>query len=92
MDPKKDFVVWTYACNDGLGGVLTQEGHVIVYESRKLKLHEKNYATYDLELAIVIHALKMWRHHLIERKFILMMNNKGLKVSVGSAKFKRKAS
>ena len=58
---------------------MTQEGHVIAYESRKLKIHEKNYATYDLELAVVIHALKMWHHHLIGRKFILMTDNKGLK-------------
>ena len=69
----------TNASNDGFGSVLTQEGHVIAYESRKLKIHEKNYATYDLELVAVIHALKMWRHHLIGRKFILMTNNKGLK-------------
>ena len=39
----------------------------------------KNYATYDLELVVVRHALKMWRHHLIRRKFILMTDNKGLK-------------
>ena len=38
--PNKEFVVCTYACNDGLGRVLTQEGHVIAYESRKLKIHE----------------------------------------------------
>ena len=69
----------TDSCNDGLGGVLTQEGHVIAYESRKLKVHEKNYATYDLELAVVIHALKMWQHHLIGTKFVLMTDNKGLK-------------
>ena len=69
----------TDACNDGLGGVLTQEGHVITYESRKLKTHEKNYATYDLELAVVIHALTMWHYHLIGRKFILMTDNKGIK-------------
>ena len=48
VDPNKDFVVCNDACNDGLGGVLTQEIHVIAYESRKLKIHEKNYATYDL--------------------------------------------
>ena len=65
--------------NNGLGGVLTQEGHVIAYESRKSKIHEKIYATYDLELAVVIHALKMWCHHLIGRKFILMTDNKWLK-------------
>ena len=69
----------TNTCNDGLGRVLTQEGHVITCESRKLKIHENNYATYDLELTAVIHALKMWHHHLIGRKFILMTDNKGLK-------------
>ena len=41
VDPNKDFVVCTDACNYGLGGVLTQEGHIIAYESRKLKIHEK---------------------------------------------------
>ena len=66
VDPNTDFIVCTDACNDGLCGVLTQEGHVIEYESRKFK-HEKNYSTYDLELASVIHALKMWHHHLIGR-------------------------
>ena len=55
-DPNKYFIVCTNACNDGLGGVLTQEGHVIAYESRKLNIHEKNYAKGDLELATVIHA------------------------------------
>ena len=43
----------------GLGGFLMQDNHVICYESRKLKEHEKNYATYDLELATIVHALKM---------------------------------
>ena len=74
-DPNKEFVV----CTDGLGDVLTQEGHVIAYESRKLKVHENNYATYDLELAAIIHALNMWWHHLIGRKFVLMTDNKWLK-------------
>ena len=35
--------------------------------------------TYDLQLAAVIHALKMWCHNLIENSFILMTDNKGLK-------------
>ena len=53
VDPNKEFVVCNDACNDGLGGVLNQQGHVIAYESIKLQIHEKNYATYDLELAVV---------------------------------------
>ena len=51
----------------------------MAYESRKLKEHEKNYATKDLELAAIIHTLKMWRHYLIGRKFTLMSYNKSLK-------------
>ena len=65
----------TYACNEGLGGVLTLEGHIVDYESRKLKTHEKKCATYDLELASIIHALKMWRHHLIGKRFLLIFDN-----------------
>ena len=45
---ENDFVVCTDECNEGLGGVLTQEGHIIAYESQKLKTHEKNYTTYNL--------------------------------------------
>jgi hypothetical protein len=59
-NPDKDFTVCVDASKEGLGGVLTQEGHVICYESGKLKEHEKNYVSHDLELAAVIHALKMW--------------------------------
>ena len=56
-----------------------QEDYVISYESRKLKIHEQNYGTHDLELAAIIHALKMWRHYLIGRKFTLMSDNISLK-------------
>ena len=77
--PNKDFVVCIDACNEVLGGVLMQESHAITYESRKLKIHENNYATYDLELVVVIHALKMWRHHLIGIIFLLLSHNISLK-------------
>jgi hypothetical protein len=60
-DPKKDFLVCTYACKEGLSGVLMQEGKVIFYESQKLNEHDKKYVTHYLELAVIVHALKMWR-------------------------------
>jgi hypothetical protein len=56
-----------------------QEGQVICYESRKLNEHEKKYVTHDLELATIMHALKMWRHYLLGRRFILMTDHCGLK-------------
>jgi hypothetical protein len=77
-DPEADFLVCTDACKEGLGGVLMQEGKVICYESRKLNEHEVNYVTHDLELAAIVHALKMWRHYLLGRKFVLMTDHSGL--------------
>ncbi|GJV50897.1 putative reverse transcriptase domain-containing protein [Tanacetum coccineum] len=49
-----------------LGAVLMQKEKVIAYASRQLKVHEKNYTTHDLELGVVVFALKMWRHYLYE--------------------------
>ena len=58
------YVIYCDASGVGLGCVLMQHGKVIAYASRKLRKHEKNYPTHDLELAVVVHALKIWRHYL----------------------------
>ncbi|GKA15921.1 putative reverse transcriptase domain-containing protein [Tanacetum coccineum] len=60
----KDFIVYCDALIKGLGDVLMQREKVIVYASRQLKIHEKNYTTHDLELGAVVFALKIWRHYL----------------------------
>ena len=78
-DPNEDFVVCIDACKEGLGGVLSQNGLVICYESIKLKEHERNYATHDLELATIVHDLKKWKHYLMGRRFELRTNHNGLK-------------
>ena len=78
-DLEKDFVVCTDACGQGLGGVLMQDNHVIYYESIKLNEHEKNYATHDLELGAIVHALKMWRYYLMGRIFEPRTDHCGLK-------------
>nr|GEY31834.1 hypothetical protein [Tanacetum cinerariifolium]GEY32213.1 hypothetical protein [Tanacetum cinerariifolium] len=59
LDRPKDFVVYCDALGLGLGCVLMQRGKVIAYASRKLKIHEKNYTTYDLELGAIVFALKI---------------------------------
>jgi hypothetical protein len=76
--PNVDFVVCTDACKEGMGGVLGQNRFVICYESRKLKEHEKNYATHDLELAAIFHALRKWRHYLMGRRFELITYHNSL--------------
>ncbi|KAG8473020.1 hypothetical protein CXB51_034916 [Gossypium anomalum] len=63
----------------GLGCVLMQEGRVVSYASRQLKPHEKNYPTYDLELAAILFALKIWRHYLFGERCHVYSDNKSLK-------------
>jgi hypothetical protein len=48
-----------------------QDDRVIAYILRKLRRHEENYATHDLELLAIVYALRVWRHCMIERKFEL---------------------
>jgi hypothetical protein len=62
-----------------LGCVLMQEGRVVAYSSRQLKIHEKNYPTHDLELAAMVHALKTWIHYLYEQKCDIYTDHKSLK-------------
>ena len=62
--PIGDFMVCTDASSECVDAVLMQDDRVIAYESRKIKDHEHNYPTHDLELAAVVHALVCWRHEL----------------------------
>jgi hypothetical protein len=56
-----------------------QDGHVVTYASRQLRKHESHYLTHDLELAAVVHALKIWRHYLMGKRCEIYMNHKSLK-------------
>ncbi|GJR55558.1 putative reverse transcriptase domain-containing protein [Tanacetum coccineum] len=57
------------------GAVLMQKEKVIAYASRQLKIHEKNYTTRDLELGVVVFALKMWRHYLNGTKWLELLSD-----------------
>ncbi|WVZ97426.1 hypothetical protein U9M48_042966 [Paspalum notatum var. saurae] len=69
-DLTKSFTVYCDASKEGLGCVLMQEGKVIAYASRQLIKHEVNSPTHDLELAAVVHALKIWRHYLFGNRTV----------------------
>jgi hypothetical protein len=78
-DIHKDFTIYCDVSRQGLGCVLIQEERVIAYASRQLKAHEQNYPTHDLDLAAVVHALKIWRHYLIGNKCEIYTDHKSLK-------------
>ena len=70
------FDVYCDTSRVGLGCVLMQHSKVIAYASRQLKKHEQNYPTHDLELAVVVFALKIWRHYLYGETFKIFADHK----------------
>nr|GEZ23947.1 putative reverse transcriptase domain-containing protein [Tanacetum cinerariifolium]GEZ99615.1 putative reverse transcriptase domain-containing protein [Tanacetum cinerariifolium] len=55
-----------------------RRGKVIAYASRRLKIHEKDNTTHDLELGSVVFALKIWRHYLYGTKCTVFTDHKSL--------------
>jgi hypothetical protein len=79
LDLTKKFDIYCDASRRGLGCVLMQVGQVVCYASRQLRKHEENYPTHDIELAAVVHALKIWRHYLIGHCCKIYSDHKSLK-------------
>ena len=51
----------------------------MAYASRQLKPHEQNYLAHDLELAVLVFALKIWLHYLYGEKCRIFTDHKSLK-------------
>jgi ribonuclease HI len=79
LDMEKSFSIYCDVSGQGLGCVLMQDGHMVVYASRQLRKHEAHYPTHGLELAAVVHALKNLRHYLIGKRCELYTDHKSLK-------------
>lgn len=73
------FDVYCDASRTGLGCILMQDGRVIAYASHQLKRHVESYPTHDLELAAVVHPLKIWQHYLFGNHCNIYTDHKSLK-------------
>jgi hypothetical protein len=78
-DIEKPFNVYCDASSTGIRGVLMQDGRAITYALWQLRRHEKKYPTHDIELLVVIHTLKVWRHYLLGNLVHIYTNHKSLK-------------
>eukprot|EP00253_Pinus_taeda_P009489 PITA_09489 len=56
-DFSQPFTMECDASGEGVGAVLSQDGHPIAFESRKLLPHERSYSIYDKEMLAIMHAL-----------------------------------
>ena len=72
-------MVYSDVFHQGLRRVLLQHGKIVAYTSRQLKPYEQNYPTHNLELAVVIFVLKIWRHFLFGETCEIFINHKVLK-------------
>jgi hypothetical protein len=77
-DIDKLFDVYCDASNIGIGGILMQDSCAIAYASQQLQCHEEHYPTDDLELLAVVHALKVWRHYLLDNLVHIYIDHKSL--------------
>ena len=78
-DTRGPFEIYCDASRKGLGCILMQNWNVVAYAYKQLKSHEINYSTHNFELAAVVFALKIWRHHLHRIKFEVFFDHKSLK-------------
>nr|GEW93100.1 hypothetical protein [Tanacetum cinerariifolium] len=88
----ENFVLYCDSSHKGLGTVLMEKDKVIAYASRQLKVYEKNYTTHDLELGVVVFALKIWRHYLYGTKCIVFTDHKRKANVVADALSRKKRS
>ena len=76
------YTMYHDASKNGLGCVLMQSGRVVAYGSRKLKNHEQNYPTHDMDLVAIVFGLKIWCHYLYSEQFEVFSDHKSPKYIV----------
>jgi hypothetical protein len=79
LDFSQPFVLECDASRVGIGAVLMQGGHPIVFESKKLNESERLYPIYDKEMLAIMHALTKFRQCLVGNRFVLKIHHNRLK-------------
>jgi hypothetical protein len=87
LEGQEGFVVYSDASGKGLGYVLMQHGKVVAYVSQQLKQYEDNYPVHDLELAMIMFALRIWRHYLYGASIHVYTDHKSLKDLMSQKEF-----
>jgi hypothetical protein len=78
-DMEKPFSIYCDVSGQALGCVCMQDGRVVAYAPRQLRKHEVKYPAHDLELATVLHTIKIWTYYLMGKRCELYIDHKSLK-------------
>ena len=78
IDEDVPFTVETDASFNAVGATLNQGGRPVAFYSRTLTKSERNYPAVEKEACAIVESLKRWRHYLLEKKFILLTDQRSV--------------
>ena len=76
---QKEATVTTNASEKAIGGDLSQEGHLVIYVSRKLTPAEQKYSNIEREPLEIVFVVTRLKQFLLGRRFTLQTDHKPLK-------------
>ena len=78
FDVKKATELTTDASENAIVGILSQEGHPVMYMSRRLSTAERNYSNIEREALAIVWSTFRARHFLVGSKFTLRSDHRPL--------------
>ena len=78
FNPKKEVTLTTDANEHAIAAVVSQEGHPIMYLSRKLSSAECNYSNIEKEALAIGWSMERIQNFLLGKKFLLKSDQKPL--------------
>ena len=78
-DLSKVFYVGNDASDVDIGGLLSQDGHLITYFSEKLDEAKQCYSIYDEDFYVVVQFFCHWRYYLLPKEFSLYSDHEVLR-------------
>jgi hypothetical protein len=75
---EKEATLTTDASQGALAGVLTQEGHPVIYISRSLSVAERKYSNIEREALAITWAVTRLKHFLLGRSFTIVTDHQPL--------------
>lgn len=64
---------------NGIGAVLTHQGHPITFYSQNLKGKSLSYSAYEKEMLPILSIVRKWRQYLLGRRFTIRTYQKSIK-------------